>query len=134
MKQSLLGKESPVTYSLNLMYLLLVLLAMPWLLYAAIRKGKYREGYAEKLLGLVPRRESGQTCVWLHAVSVGEVNLLEPLIRSIREQRPEWEYVVSTTTMTGPVVRRVLAPTTTIPVASATRVKSSARALACAAV
>ena len=67
----------------------------------AVRKGKYREGYAEKFLGLVPRRTSRRPCIWLHAVSVGEVNLLAPLLRQIRQERPDVECVVSTTTMTG---------------------------------
>lgn len=102
-------------YLLNLAYLLLVLFSLPWLLVQAMRKGKYREGYAEKLFGLVPRRRSlttglspatgdgspAKTCVWLHAVSVGEVNLLAPLLKAIEQERPEWECVVSTTTMTG---------------------------------
>ena len=93
-------------YLLNLVYLLLILAAAPWLLYAAIRKGKYREGYAAKFLGRVPRRTSNRTCIWLHAVSVGEVNLLAPLIREIEQQRPDWECVVSTTTMTGMALAR----------------------------
>ena len=66
-----------------------------------MRKGKYREGFAEKLLGLVPRRESDRPCLWFHAVSVGEVNLLGPLLAELARERPEWECVVSTTTMTG---------------------------------
>jgi 3-deoxy-D-manno-octulosonic-acid transferase len=86
-----------VSYLLNLAYLLLILAATPWLLYAAVRKGKYRRGFAAKLLGRVPRRTSERTCIWLHAVSVGEVNLLAPLLREIRRQRPDWECVVSTT-------------------------------------
>jgi 3-deoxy-D-manno-octulosonic-acid transferase len=90
-----------VPYLLNCSYLLLILAALPWLVIQAVRKGKYREGYAEKFLGLVPRRASGRTCVWLQAVSVGEVNLLAPLLRVIGRERPDWECVVSTTTMTG---------------------------------
>jgi len=90
-----------VPYLLNLIYLVLILVASPWLLLAAVRKGKYREGYAAKLFGRVPRRLSGRTCIWLHAVSVGEVNLLAPLIALIESRRPEWECVISTTTMTG---------------------------------
>ncbi len=93
-------------YLLNLVYLLLILAAVPWLLYAAVRKGKYREGYAAKFLGRVPRRTSHKTCIWLHAVSVGEVNLLAPLIREIEQQRPDWECVISTTTMTGMALAR----------------------------
>lgn len=89
-------------YLLNLVYLLLILLGLPWLLYGAVRKGKYREGYAAKFLGLVPRRATSQKiCLWLHAVSVGEVNLLAPLIREIQQRRPDWQCVVSTTTATG---------------------------------
>jgi 3-deoxy-D-manno-octulosonic-acid transferase len=95
-----------VPYLLNIFYLLLILLVLPWFVWQSVRKGKYREGYAAKLLGRVPRRASRKTCVWLHAVSVGEVNLLAPLIREIQRHRPDWECVVSTTTMTGMVLAR----------------------------
>jgi 3-deoxy-D-manno-octulosonic-acid transferase len=107
-------------YLLNLFYLLLVLLSLPWLLWQAVRKGKYREGYAAKFLGLVPRRKAltpgpspergeeshAKTCIWLHAVSVGEVNLLAPLLRMIEQQRPDWQCVISTTTATGMALAR----------------------------
>jgi len=101
-----MGRDSHVPYLLNIFYLLLLIAASPWLVCQAIRKGKYREGYAAKFLGRVPRRESNKTCVWLHAVSVGEVNLLAPLLGEIERQRPDWECVVSTTTMTGYALAR----------------------------
>jgi 3-deoxy-D-manno-octulosonic-acid transferase len=89
-------------YLLNLVYLLLILLSLPWLVWQSVRKGKYREGYAAKFLGLVPRRaDSKKKCLWLHAVSVGEVNLLAPLLKAIEQERPDWECVISTTTTTG---------------------------------
>ncbi len=88
-------------YLLNLLYLLLILFSLPWLVWQAVRKGKYRQGYAAKFLGLVPRRTSDKTCLWFHAVSVGEVNLLLPLVRLIEKQRPDWQCVISTTTATG---------------------------------
>lgn len=92
-----------MAYLLNLIYLLLILLASPWLVWQAVKKGKYREGYGAKLLGLVPRRaaDGSKRCLWLHAVSVGEVNLLAPLLRRIEAARPDWQCVISTTTMTG---------------------------------
>ena len=68
---------------------------------------KYRKGWAEKLLGHVPEfpERDPNDCktkrIWLHAVSVGEVNLLKPLIRQIAEQHPEWQCVISTTSGTG---------------------------------
>jgi len=103
-----------VPYLLNLIYLLVILAAMPWLVWQAIRKGKYREGFAAKLLGQVPRRDCKRTCVWLHAVSVGEVNLLDTLIRELRLARPDWECVVSTTTMTGMALARKKYPDLTV--------------------
>jgi 3-deoxy-D-manno-octulosonic-acid transferase len=95
-----------VPYLLNIAYLLIMLAVLPWLAWQAVRRGKYREGYRQKFLGLVPRRESDRTCVWLHAVSVGEVNLLAPLLHQIAAGRPDWECVVSTTTMTGMALAR----------------------------
>jgi 3-deoxy-D-manno-octulosonic-acid transferase len=90
-----------VPYLLNVLYLLLIIFSLPWLLWQAMRKGKYRQGYAAKFLGLVPQRTSDKKCLWLHAVSVGEVNLLLPLVRLIERERPDWECVISTTTATG---------------------------------
>jgi 3-deoxy-D-manno-octulosonic-acid transferase len=91
---------------LNLVYLLVIVLASPWLVYAAMRHGKYREGFAEKLLGLVPSRNGDQPCVWLHAVSVGEVNLLSTMLAEIHEKHPDWQCVISTTTKTGMAVAK----------------------------
>ncbi len=88
-------------YLLNVVYLLLLMAVFPWLVWQALRKGKYREGFAAKFLGLVPGREGDETCLWIHAVSVGEVNLVRPLLDELRRRRPEWKCVLSTTTMTG---------------------------------
>lgn len=88
-------------YLLNLLYVLVIAAASPWLLWAAVRKRKYRAGYREKLFGLVPKREGAEPCIWLHAVSVGEVNLLGVILRELRERRPAWKVVLSSTTHTG---------------------------------
>jgi len=88
-------------YLLNLLYAALLVAASPWLVYAAVRKKKYREGFAEKLLGLVPKREGAEPCVWIHAVSVGETALIASLVKQLRFERPNWRIVVSTTTQTG---------------------------------
>lgn len=90
-----------VGYLLNIVYLVIMAAASPWLIYSAIRKGKYRQGFGEKFLGQAPQRHGHATCVWLHAVSVGEVKLLVPLVRELRAARPDWECVISTTTRTG---------------------------------
>ena len=93
-------------YMRNLIYLLLLTLLLPWLVLSAITKGKYRQGFAQKFLGLVPRLpgagvDSSQRRIWLHAVSVGEVNLLQPVLQELEQRYPDWECVISTTTKTG---------------------------------
>ena len=88
-------------YLLNFVYLLILILLAPWLLVAAIRTGKYREGLAAKLLGQVPARTGQEKCIWLHGVSVGEVSLLGPVIMRLEQHHPQWTCVISTTTSTG---------------------------------
>jgi len=91
----------PVSWLLSCVYLALMLVALPWIVWSAVRHGKYREGFAQKLLGRVPRRRGASQCVWLHAVSVGEVNLLGTTLASLKRCHPGWELVISTTTKTG---------------------------------
>lgn len=101
----LLGKESRVarliSWLLNAVYLTIIAVCSPLLGWQSLRTGKYREGFREKLLGLVPRREGNARCVWVHAVSVGEVNLVAVLLRELRVAHPDWQFVVSTTSRTG---------------------------------
>ena len=61
--------------------------------YRSLRAGKYREGWAEKFLGRAPLRIGDRPCVWFHAVSVGEVLLLRPILRELARRRPGWEVV-----------------------------------------
>ncbi|HTN73627.1 MAG TPA: 3-deoxy-D-manno-octulosonic acid transferase [Pirellulaceae bacterium] len=88
-------------YLLNLIYVGLVVLLSPYLLFTAVRKGKYRAGWAEKWLGRVACETNGRRCIWLHAVSVGEVNLLAPLVKALERAYPEHALVISTTSRTG---------------------------------
>jgi 3-deoxy-D-manno-octulosonic-acid transferase len=101
----MLGKESRVarliSWLLNVVYLAIIAVCSPLIMWQSLRTGKYREGFREKLLGLVPRREGNATCVWVHAVSVGEVNLIAILLRELRVAHPDWQFVVSTTSRTG---------------------------------
>lgn len=99
-----------MAYVLNVVYLLLLVALAPWFAVQSLLRGKYREGFAAKFLGLAPRRTSNRRCVWLHAVSVGEVNLLGPLVEQIEQRHAGWECVVSTTTMTGYALARTRYP------------------------
>jgi 3-deoxy-D-manno-octulosonic-acid transferase len=86
---------------LNAVYLAIIAICAPLIVWQAIRTGKYREGYREKLLGLVPVRKGSATCIWIHAVSVGEVNLVATLLRELHGAHSDWQFVVSTTSRTG---------------------------------
>lgn len=88
-------------YLLNVAYLALIAAALPWLLYQRLRHGKYRDGWREKFLGLLPPRSGEAPCIWFHAVSVGEVNLLVPLVERWQRLHPAWAIAISTTTQTG---------------------------------
>lgn len=95
-----------MAYLLDAFYLLALLVASPWLAWRSLRTGRYREGFGAKFLGLAPERLGSAPCVWLHAVSVGEVNLLGTLLAELASERPKWQCVVSTTTKTGYVLAR----------------------------
>ncbi|MCA9166986.1 MAG: 3-deoxy-D-manno-octulosonic acid transferase [Planctomycetales bacterium] len=82
-------------------YCLLALLAIPYWLWGAWRHAKYRQGWSQKLLGNVPEAPRDRVVVWLHAVSLGEVNLLGTLIAALRRERPDVHCYITTTTRTG---------------------------------
>jgi 3-deoxy-D-manno-octulosonic-acid transferase len=87
---------------LDLVYLLVLLILSPWLVWRSVATGRYRRDLATKLLGRVnvanPHRKP---VAWFHAVSVGEVNLLGTLVPAFRRRHPDWLVVVSSTTDTG---------------------------------
>src|SRR5690349_4921687 len=85
-------------------YLLALFLFSPWLLYKAVRTGKYRRGLGAKLFGLSPcHLVTLSPChpAWFHGVSVGEVHLLRQVVAAFRRRHPGRPCVVSTTTDTG---------------------------------
>jgi 3-deoxy-D-manno-octulosonic-acid transferase len=90
-----------VSWCLNLIYALLLIAAAPWIAWRAWFTGRYREGFRAKLFGQAPLRTGTGPCVWIHAVSVGEVNLVATIIRRLRDERPDAVIFLSTTTKTG---------------------------------
>ncbi|MDR1268062.1 MAG: 3-deoxy-D-manno-octulosonic acid transferase [Planctomycetaceae bacterium] len=96
----------------NLIYIILLAVFSPLLVYRALKQGKYRYGFKQKYFGRIPRRRNvlaktgsadlpDTKVVWFHAVSVGEVNLLRPILKLIQESKTNWHCVVSTTSFTG---------------------------------
>ena len=83
------------------------LLSLPWWVIQMLRLGKYRSGLAERL-GFVPARlnDAQAGCIWVHAVSVGEVLAVSQLVNELQRQYPERQIFVSTTTATGQALAR----------------------------
>jgi len=90
-----------VAWLLNLAYLALLAAVSPVILFRIVVRGKYQNGWRQRLLGRVPRRAGNRRCLWFHAVSVGEVLQLEPLLEALSREERELEFVISTTTPTG---------------------------------
>jgi 3-deoxy-D-manno-octulosonic-acid transferase len=99
---------------LNLGYFVLLAAVSPILCWRILVRGKYRTGWREKLLGHVPRRAGNRPCLWFHAVSVGEVLQLEPVLKDLRSRLPAVEFVISTTTPTGRSVAEAKFPGDTV--------------------
>ncbi|MDR2169921.1 MAG: hypothetical protein LBP59_07260 [Planctomycetaceae bacterium] len=95
-------------FLLNILYIFLLLFYLPVLIYNAVYYGKYRAGFKEKFFGRIVKRcevvkglGDKEYVIWFHAVSVGEVRLLRPLLRLAQENHPDWRCVISTTSRTG---------------------------------
>jgi 3-deoxy-D-manno-octulosonic-acid transferase len=89
---------------------LALLVTAPWWLPELRRGGKYREGWRERL-GRIARERlrapvRGQTVVWVHAVSVGEVLGAAPLVQQLRDALPSALVYISTTTRTAQAIAR----------------------------
>lgn len=88
-------------YTLNFIYLMVMIGLSPLLIYKAFTEGKYYRTVWRRMCGRTPRRDGKRPCVWFHGVSVGEVYLLQPLIAGFRRRHPGWDVALSTTTDTG---------------------------------
>lgn len=87
---------------------LAALLSLPWWLLQMARFGKYRAGFRERL-GLVPERlrQPGRAgCIWIHAVSVGEVLAISQLVGELRKRNADQQVFISTTTAAGQQLAR----------------------------
>jgi len=85
---------------LDLLYLLAGLAYSPVVIYRAVRHKRYRTGWDQRL-GKITRRSPTKECIWLHAVSVGEVNAAKTIIKELENKFGNLEIVISTTTDTG---------------------------------
>ena len=93
-----------IRFIYNLFWPIGLLFFMPGYLAKMVRRGGYREKFGQRL-GFYDRelrvRPSKQRSTWLHAVSVGEVNVALKLANALRTLEPDLRCVLTTTTTTG---------------------------------
>ncbi|MBD3816878.1 MAG: 3-deoxy-D-manno-octulosonic acid transferase, partial [Halothiobacillus sp.] len=85
-------------------------LALPWLIFDALRR-YFRAPGSHRILGAqfgrIPHDLPAEG-IWLHAVSLGEIRAAAPLIRALQSRWPDSPLVVSTMTETGAQAAREL--------------------------
>ncbi|HEY5233247.1 MAG TPA: 3-deoxy-D-manno-octulosonic acid transferase [Verrucomicrobiae bacterium] len=88
----------------NILFLFFFALSAPYYFWRMRRRGNWRPGFAERFARYHSELKQALTnrhIVWIHAVSVGEVNLCTQIIRALELRAPNVKFVVSTTTTTG---------------------------------
>ncbi len=102
-----------IRFIYNLFWPLGLLIFLPGYCAKMIRRGGYREKFGQRVGiydGEVRNRLSNQRPTWLHAVSVGEVNIALKLANALRALEPDLHCVLTTTTTTGFALARKTAP------------------------
>ncbi len=109
----------------NALYACLLLAVSPLLLVKSLKRRSkpaanlpdsphpQRSSWRDKLLGFSSKYsgDAGDaSCIWLHGVSVGEVQLLRPVVAKLLDRNPDARIFVSTTTRTGMQVARATYP------------------------
>ena len=86
----------------------------PVWLYRMIRHGRYRQDIGQRF-GAVPIRYGLQPVIWVHGVSLGEINVARTLVAELHSQLPDYRVVISTSTETGmAAAKRLYAPDHTV--------------------
>jgi len=89
---------------LRILYSLILFCLVPFvfirLFILGFKTPAYWSGWAERF-GFLPNLAIERPVIWLHAVSVGEVEAAIPLVSRLLEQLPRYQIVLTTVTRTG---------------------------------
>ena len=101
-----MGEDSsePVRTAYNILFTIGFWLSSPYYFMRMLRRGNWQNGFSQrfgKFDSNFKQSLSNRHVLWLHAVSVGEVNVCTHLIRALEPRLPNVKMVVSTTTTTG---------------------------------
>jgi 3-deoxy-D-manno-octulosonic-acid transferase len=88
----------------NFLFGIAFILSSPYYFFKMWRRGNWRTGFKQRF-GIynnkVKQSVTNRHVVWMHAVSVGEMNICMQLIRGLQPRMPNLKIMVSTTTTTG---------------------------------
>ena len=88
----------------NILFTIFFCASAPYYFLKMWRRGNWRRGFRQRFGRFdskVKQALSNRHVLWIHAVSVGEVNVCTQLIRALEPRVPNLKVVVSTTTSTG---------------------------------
>lgn len=93
-------------YILNIVYLFVLILASPIILYRILVKGKDRKTLLQRL-GYI-RKEKAD--IWIHGVSVGEIKAAQPLVLGLEKLYPNKKIVITSTSLSGLSIAKDIYP------------------------
>lgn len=87
----------------NILFVVFFCLSAPYYFWKMWRRGNWQTGFKQRFgrYDDLPPADPKRPALWLHAVSVGEVNICAQVIRELRQRAPQYRIIVSTTTSTG---------------------------------
>ncbi|HMJ67070.1 MAG TPA: glycosyltransferase N-terminal domain-containing protein, partial [Candidatus Binatia bacterium] len=88
----------------NMLFAVFFCLSAPYYFLKMLRRGQWRSGFSQRFgrySSKVKQAITNRHVLWIHAVSVGEVNISTQLISEVERRLPNVKIVVSTTTSTG---------------------------------
>jgi 3-deoxy-D-manno-octulosonic-acid transferase len=88
----------------NILFIIFFVLSAPYYFWRMRRRGNWLAGFGQRFAkydASLKQALTNRHVIWLHAVSVGEVDLCTLLIRALEPLVPNIKIVVSTTTTTG---------------------------------
>src|SRR5213592_3535971 len=88
----------------NILFTIFFCVSAPYYFLKMWRRGNWRRGFRQRFGRFdskIKQAVTNRHVLWIHAVSVGEVNIATQLIQSLEPRLPNLKIVVSTTTSTG---------------------------------
>lgn len=93
-----------VTVLIRFIYTILLTIASPFLMWGLYRHKEGKPSVGKRWrehFGFTPKLKAEHGPIWIHSVSVGETLAVAPLIKKLKEQYPQVNIVITTTTATG---------------------------------